>query len=261
MTNRTAPCQRCGNTFTHKGGRGRLPKYCSPDCEPRCTTTGCTYRVLARGLCSSHYGQWHRDKYGRKQTTYEHNCIHCGTNWTSTRLRSIYCEDCCSQNQWDRQRRMPIPHPNPTPFSLIPPQHPVRQPPPQPTHVWYAGRCGWCDTPFVSRQPQSRYCTPRCGKQAAKKRRRALKRGATIAEPFSDSYIYQRDDWVCQICGDKTRPDYNYLHPLAPTIDHIVPLSRGGNHTKRNTQTSHRRCNSEKSDGTAPGGDQLRLVG
>jgi 5-methylcytosine-specific restriction endonuclease McrA len=35
-------------------------------------------------------------------------------------------------------------------------------------------------------------------------------------------------------------------HPLAPTLDHIVPLARGGHHTRDNTQCAHFSCNTRK---------------
>jgi 5-methylcytosine-specific restriction endonuclease McrA len=34
--------------------------------------------------------------------------------------------------------------------------------------------------------------------------------------------------------------------PLAPTIDHIVPVSKGGDDTRANVQLAHFRCNSVK---------------
>lgn len=35
-------------------------------------------------------------------------------------------------------------------------------------------------------------------------------------------------------------------HPLAPTTDHIVPLSKGGKHERRNCQLAHFKCNTAK---------------
>ena len=36
--------------------------------------------------------------------------------------------------------------------------------------------------------------------------------------------------------------------PNAPTVDHILPLAKGGTHTWDNVQLAHWSCNSDKSD-------------
>jgi len=60
--------------------------------------------------------------------------------------------------------------------------------------------------------------------------------------------IYDRDNWICQICGDLTNRKAAPGDLDEPTIDHIVPLSRGGAHAPENWQTAHRYCNSWKCD-------------
>jgi 5-methylcytosine-specific restriction endonuclease McrA len=45
---------------------------------------------------------------------------------------------------------------------------------------------------------------------------------------------------------------------MAPSLDHILPLARGGAHDHSNLQLAHRICNSRKSD---KGTDQLLLFG
>ena len=67
-------------------------------------------------------------------------------------------------------------------------------------------------------------------------KRRALKFNATI-EDFYSVEVFERDNYICQICGIKTRPDFkNSFHSKYPNLDHIVPLSRGGAHSKQNVQ-------------------------
>ena len=61
--------------------------------------------------------------------------------------------------------------------------------------------------------------------------------------------IYATQD-VCGICGkpvDKTIKEK--YHPMAPCIDHIVPISKGGHPSDiSNLQLAHRICNRLKSD-------------
>lgn len=57
---------------------------------------------------------------------------------------------------------------------------------------------------------------------------------------------------VCGICGMSV--DYNLRspHPGAPSVDHIVPLSHGGNPDWVNSQLAHLRCNHLKSNTVSP---------
>lgn len=60
--------------------------------------------------------------------------------------------------------------------------------------------------------------------------------------------LVERDGLNCAICGLPCLYYGNYLAPLYPTIDHIVPISKGGGHTWDNVQVAHRLCNIKKSD-------------
>ena len=53
------------------------------------------------------------------------------------------------------------------------------------------------------------------------------------------TYIYQRDKYHCQSCG-KTHQETNL------TIDHIIPLARGGTNDLSNLQTLCFTCNQRK---------------
>ena len=54
---------------------------------------------------------------------------------------------------------------------------------------------------------------------------------------------------ICGICGKPVDYSYKYTHPLSPTVDHIIPVSKGGHPSDlRNLQLAHRCCNRQKSD-------------
>lgn len=90
-------------------------------------------------------------------------------------------------------------------------------------------------------------------------RRRALKRGASTGEPVILSEIAERDRWRCQLCKRAVSRKRRWPEPLSPSLDHIVPLSRGGAHALSNVQLAHLRCNVSK--GNRGGGEQLALIG
>lgn len=88
-------------------------------------------------------------------------------------------------------------------------------------------------------------------------RYRAKKNGNKV-EDVSFEYICERDGWMCQICGKKVSKRKKCPDPLSPSLDHILPISKGGEHSNKNTQLAHLKCNMSKN---ANGGYQLRLVG
>jgi hypothetical protein len=106
---------------------------------------------------------------------------------------------------------------------------------------------------------KQKYLQTENGKEHSRKytqKRRALKLKVTV-EDFSHKDVFLRDGYICQCCKTKTRPDYKHTHPLYPHLDHIQPLSLGGDHSKVNTQCLCANCNLTKHNtGT---GDQLRI--
>lgn len=66
--------------------------------------------------------------------------------------------------------------------------------------------------------------------------------------------LYKRDKGICQLCGKPTDPEDikdGHISRMYPTIDHIMPLSKGGAHTWDNVQLAHMSCNAGKRDRTA----------
>lgn len=54
---------------------------------------------------------------------------------------------------------------------------------------------------------------------------------------------------VCGICGKPVDKSLRYPHPLSPTVDHIIPINKGGHPSDLdNLQLAHFTCNRAKSD-------------
>ena len=70
-------------------------------------------------------------------------------------------------------------------------------------------------------------------------------------ESITLASLCARDKGICQICGkpvDDTDIKKGHIRRNYPTLDHIVPLSKGGTHTWNNVQLAHMGCNAGKCD-------------
>jgi hypothetical protein len=105
--------------------------------------------------------------------------------------------------------------------------------------------CRLCSRLFSTNQSLQKWCQS-CraeGHRQASYTRHLNRPHLRTAERLA---ILGRDGWRCRICGqaiDRTLPA---RHPMAATVDHIVPWSAGGAHTEENMQSAHLCCNSAK---------------
>lgn len=89
-------------------------------------------------------------------------------------------------------------------------------------------------------------------------RRRALKKGAATGRPVVLAEIRERDKNRCHLCGDRVGAKA-WPHPLSASLDHVVPLTKGGDHDPDNVKLAHLVCNTAK--GGRGGNEQLLLIG
>ena len=63
------------------------------------------------------------------------------------------------------------------------------------------------------------------------------------------NYVFsEKCNWVCGICSLPVDKTLKYPDPLSASLDHIIPVSKGGGHTTSNVQLAHLLCNLKKSD-------------
>jgi len=82
----------------------------------------------------------------------------------------------------------------------------------------------------------------------ARKTRRDMLR-LRYVEPVSLTVLRLRDNDTCRLCGEPVDFTRRQPDPRAATIDHVIALTRGGEHSYRNTQLAHFRCNMAKGAG------------
>ena len=92
---------------------------------------------------------------------------------------------------------------------------------------------------------EKRYAEDKELKTARNLAYRARRYGAK-SDKIKREDVFEACNWVCQICGKPVDKEIKYPNPLSASIDHIVPLSKGGTHTKDNVQLAHFLCNSRK---------------
>lgn len=119
-----------------------------------------------------------------------------------------------------------------------------------------------CGEPYIYSGHGREMCTM-CRSKAHNKSRE-LKRRIKISAAMVDKDItldrlIAKQGSTCRLCGELTDPtDFEILEDGAfvagnkyPSIDHVIPLSRSGQHSWDNVQVACRICNSIKSDSMA----------
>ena len=131
--------------------------------------------------------------------------------------------------------------------------------------------CQGCGVQFTSEYGSKAriFCSMPCGARHQKRKRRRqygsdnhrrrARRYGVPYEPVAKQRVFERDGWRCRLCGGRILRDKACPHPRSPSLDHIVPMARGGGHTYDNVQAAHFLCNSLKGDGSV--GSQLLLLG
>ena len=120
--------------------------------------------------------------------------------------------------------------------------------------------CCGCAQTYQPVGRQRLFCSPRCARKNARRIEKGIRRARTRRVPYdavSPVKVFIRDHWTCQLCGARTPKQHKGLMvPNAPELDHIIPLSLGGEHTYANVQCACRQCNGLKGNKVI---GQLRL--
>ena len=75
---------------------------------------------------------------------------------------------------------------------------------------------------------------------------RRARKLAVFIENVDPQAVFERDDWLCHICGEAVDRELKHPDPLSASLDHIIPLAKGGEHSYTNCGTAHLGCNKRK---------------
>ncbi len=230
QSRKTIVCLYCGKEtpLRHKSN-GRINKYCSKECYDKDT--------------------------GRTQTKYKTlKCAYCGEEFQEARERlNLYCSRKCSilaRTMEARQSNECTQKANDEITQLYKEYEEAYEKYMQlRKRVENVKNCKYCNTVFESQGKSNVYCSDECARKAENYfRDHRLERNGKPDSTISLVKVYERDRGICQLCGDKIYFNLDPNDNKYPSIDHIVPLAKGGLHSWDNVQLACRICNSLKKD-------------
>jgi predicted nucleic acid-binding Zn ribbon protein len=230
------PCPNCGKAVRHVMQKhGHRQVFCSVECAKE-------YRRKQGSILKTEHSI---EKKAQHERALIKTCIVCEKQFKATNANQQICSDECrrvfasehyGKDYWFKQGKS--------------------------KHIASSYRCKECGNMFTPEYGDRRrvFCSDECRKtwksrhknpvavRAENSRRRAHLAGADVGQ-FRDVDIFERDHWTCAICGQPVDREPSFFYNLlAASLDHIVPLSRGGSHTTDNVRCVHFICNSLKSD-------------
>ncbi len=241
---KTFTCQYCNKVYVNgRSNKGEGEKYCSRECAFRAKEKPIELGIYKEGdYCKVYFPQ----------------CLSCGKTFSANRNSQKLCSEKCqveysrtsnrersrtrylgNQQKYLRESRE---------YNRI--KHGYKE---------QKKECIYCGKLFKTYRTLQKSCSKECSKRlemiqkkhslSEVKRRSVVKqlniKGQSIhISIINAAKIYKRDGWRCQICGKLIDRKKKCPHPLSPSLDHIIPLSRGGDHVEKNLQAAHLRCNS-----------------
>lgn len=120
--------------------------------------------------------------------------------------------------------------------------------------------CVVCGREYHTLNTNQKTCSSECSKRYTNsKKDHRIKKENVIDRNITLASLFRRDKGTCYICGMAC--DYNdfqvrngqkIIGNMYPTIDHVIPIARGGLHEWANVKLAHRICNCIKSADADP---------
>lgn len=230
-------CINCGITKEMKSPKA---KFCSRKCR----------------------NQYNKSNYGHDQT-----CKHCSKGFINYSKRDFCSTQCYSDFRIENSKKSQyIPRPKMTKICINCNQH-------YETHTEKSKYCGYrckyeytvkqktnhnvkcseCSCWFTTTDQRKLFCSSGCkdkfhDRKKETLRRKRIKQNGKINWDISIERLMKRDKGICYLCGNKVNVLLDPNDDEYPSIEHVIPIVKGGTHTWGNVKLAHRKCNYIKSD-------------
>jgi 5-methylcytosine-specific restriction endonuclease McrA len=207
-------CQNCGKELIHSATGGRRKRNCSKACASK----------------------YHSAKYLKPKQT--HTCENCTKTFEAPGKRRYCSKPCYSignkNAQLAKKRAERLERVDANGFVTT--------------------ECGWCKEPRTYKYQQGGHNAfhPHCTIEAQRARYRikTVKRHSLINKPsrLSADEVVRVYGNTCAICNEPIDLTLKRTSSRGLTVDHWVPLSKGGSDDMSNLRPAHWNCNRKKSD-------------
>jgi 5-methylcytosine-specific restriction endonuclease McrA len=212
---RRLTCEFCCLVFEWPVLAGRPRLYCSDTCRREADNVR------------------HREKVEARRVYESRECQACGFVFVTHHKARVFCsKDCRLKKSIERSRQK---------YRASRPEF-KRWP------------CKWCgeDMVFPSSYLGTRAYHPECRKQSRRvenRKKSAKRRGAAVrGETVTHEEIAERDGFICYLCSGVVDMSLPRVSRWGATLDHVIPVSKGGKDTADNLKLAHWICNNRKSD-------------
>ena len=161
------------------------------------------------------------------KSEFEKICPICDKKYTTKSLESRYCSNTCLNRGAHRERKGKY-----KPVKCV--------------------SCVVCGKSFETIRNNAKTCSDKCRGSLARinrnKRYKHLREIGEFDENVTLYNVYVKYNGICQHCGKMIDFNSDVQADDYPSIDHVIPLSKGGVHKWDNVQLLCRGCNCKKSN-------------
>lgn len=235
-------CICCGKKFLGK----RINKYCSEQCYKR---QGKRNQRRKKGIEPRNYREF-------KVVS----CPYCSKEFQQNRARLTYCSKECARKangelyhalaeprrlEREKHRKLKI-----AKKGLIKDCGSVnKQISSMERRIELTKNCIICGKKFIAKSNNNSCCSKKCSdKNANRQKEKRLYKNGKPDLTINLNALYIRDNGFCQICGKHIDFNCDPNSDFYPSIDHIIPIAKGGLHKWDNVQLACRKCNYLKGD-------------